>query len=65
MRLSFCHGLPTLQTQNLIDQMKGINEHQWEEDEHNKDFITRVNDGSCGKIFQCLNLKYCILGETS
>ena len=38
MRLSFCHGLPTLQTQNLTDQMKGINEHQWEEDEHDKDF---------------------------
>ena len=28
MRLRFCHGLPTLQTQNLTDQMKGINEHQ-------------------------------------
>ena len=45
--------------------MKGINEDQWEDDEHDKDFSTRVNDGSCGKIFQCLNLKYCILEETS
>ena len=34
-------------------------------DKHDKDFSTRVNDGSCGKIFQRLNLKYCILGETS
>ena len=47
------------------DQMKGINEDQWEDDKHDKDFSTRVNDGSCGKIFQRLNLKYCILGETS
>ena len=45
--------------------MKGINEDQWEDDEHDKDFSTRVNDGRCGKIFQCLNLKYCILGEIS
>ena len=47
------------------DQMKGINEDQWEDDEHDKDFSTRVNDGRCGKIFQCLNLEYCILGEIS
>ena len=42
--------------------MKGINEYQWEDDEHDKDFSTRVNDGRCGKIFPCLNLKYCTLG---
>ena len=47
------------------DQMKGSNEDQGEEDEHVKDFSTSVNDGRCGKIFQCLNLKYCILGEIS
>ena len=40
--------------------MKGINEDQWEDDEHDKDFSTTVNDRRCGKIFQCLNLKYCI-----
>ena len=45
-------------------ELKGINEDQWEDDEHDKDFSTRVNDERCGKIFQCLNLKYCILGET-
>ena len=45
--------------------MKGINEDQWEDDERDKDFSTRVNDGGYGKYFQCLNLKYCILGETS
>ena len=44
--------------------MKGINEYQGEDDEHDKDFSTRVNNERCGKIFQCLNLKYCILGET-
>ena len=31
------------------DQMKGINENQWEDDEHDKDFNTRVNNGRCGK----------------
>ena len=31
------------------DQMNGINEDQWEDDEHEKDFSTRVNDGRCGK----------------
>ena len=45
--------------------MKGINEDKKEDDEHDKDFSTRVNDRKCGKIFQCLNLKCCILGETS
>ena len=49
---------------NSQDQIKGTNEDQWEDDECDKDFSIRVNDGSCGKIFQCLNLKYCILGET-
>ena len=45
--------------------MKGINEDQREDDEHGKDFSTRVNDGRCGKIFQYFNLKYCILGKIS
>ena len=45
--------------------MKEINEDQWEDDEHDKDFSTRINDGRCGQIFQCLNLEYCILGEIS
>ena len=45
--------------------MKGINEDQWEDDDHDKDFSTRDNDGRCEKLFQCLNLKYCILGEIS
>ena len=45
--------------------MKGINDDQWEDDDHDKDFSTRVNDGRCEKLFQCLNLKYCILGEIS
>ena len=40
--------------------MKGIDGDQWEDDEHDKDFNPRVNDGRCGKIFQCLNLKYCL-----
>ena len=43
--------------------MKGINEDQWEDEEHDKDFSTRVSDGSCGKIIQYLNLKYCTLGK--
>ena len=45
--------------------MKGINEDQGEDHEYDKDSSTGVNDGSCEKIFQYLNLKYCILGETS
>ena len=53
------------QTKNSQDLIKGINEDQWEDDEHDKDFSMRVNDGSCWKIFQCLNLKYCLIGETS
>ena len=45
--------------------MKGTNEDQWEDDEHDKDFSTRVNNGICEKLFQCLNLKCCILGKIS
>ena len=45
--------------------MKGINEDQWEDYEHDKDFSTRVNDERFRKLFQCLNLKCCILGEIS
>ena len=31
------------------DQIEGINEDQWEDDEHDQDFSTRVNDGRCEK----------------
>ena len=33
------------QTKNSQDLIKGINEDQWEDDEHDKDFSIRVNDG--------------------
>ena len=45
------------------DKIKGTNEDQWEDEEHDKDFSIRVKDGRCRKLFQCLNLKYCMLGE--
>ena len=41
------------QAKKIQDQMKGINEDQWEDDEHDKDFSTRVNNGKCEKLFQC------------
>ena len=44
---------------------KGTDEDQWEDDKHDKDFSTRVNNGICEKPFQSLNIKYCILGEIS
>ena len=47
------------------DKMKGTNEGQREDDEHDNDFSTRVNNGICEKLFQCLNLKCFILGEIS
>ena len=39
------------------DQMKGTNEDQWEDDEHDKDFSTRVNDGRCEKNIPMLEFK--------
>ena len=39
------------------DQMKGINEDQWEDDEHYRDISTRVNDGRCGKYLPMLEFK--------
>ena len=45
--------------------MKGINEDQLEDDEHDKNFSTRVNGERFRKLFQSLNLKWCILGEIS
>ena len=53
------------QGKKIQDQMKGINEDQWEDDEHDKNFSTRVNGERFQKLFQCLNLKWCILGEIS
>ena len=47
------------------DKMKGINEDHWEDDEHDKGFSARVNNRRCEKLFQCLNLKCCILGKIS
>ena len=41
---------------------KGTDEDQWEDDDYDKDFSTRFSDRRCRKLFQCLNLKYCILG---
>ena len=37
--------------------MKGINEDQWEDDEHYRDISTRVNDGRCGKYLPMLEFK--------
>ena len=39
------------------DQMKGINEDQWEDDEHDKDFSTRINGRRCEKNLPMLEFK--------
>ena len=39
------------------DQMKGIDGDQWEDDEHDKDFSTRINGGRCEKNLPMLEFK--------
>ena len=42
---------------NSQDQIKGTNEDQWEDDECDKDFSIRVNDGRCEKTLPMLEFK--------